>query len=245
MSRLSIPPVPRKPDWDSHADQTQLRIWKELLAYEESDPMELGDAAAIRTRVNLAYKKALTHLRFYPEIWCVYYKDSIIDLIIDIPSFLRYNAAAFARKSDKPDESTAFLKTGMEANPTSLLLGYAYAEVEEAKGSVEECHRVYSTLIERLQAEIDATTASIAIETKEALEEKARIEAHEKAQREQNMMGDNEQNDVGEEVRNQERENIKRAIAESKAERLNELKRLAGSVWIMQMRFARRAEVRF
>lgn len=69
MGRLSFGPVPRRPNWDSAADQAQLQVWKDMLQYEESDPMELGDQASVRTRVILAYKKALTQLRFYPEIW--------------------------------------------------------------------------------------------------------------------------------------------------------------------------------
>ncbi|KAK9897245.1 Suf-domain-containing protein [Cystobasidium minutum MCA 4210] len=223
MGRLSFSPVPRRPNWDSIADQTQLRVWKEMLKYEESDPLELGDQASVRTRVLLAYKKALTQLRFYPEIW--------------------YMAAAYAKAQDKADEAVNFYKAGMEANPTSLLLHYAFAEHEESKGHNEECHRVYNGLIERLQAEIDATNTAMQTEIKEALEEKERIEAQEKAMRNQNMMKDEDDEDqVGADVRNQEKESIKQAIIDSKTEHLNELKRLAASVWIMQMRFARRAE---
>lgn len=223
MGRLSFNPVPRKPNWDSAADQAQLQVWKDMLKYEESDPMELGEQASVRTRVLLAYKKALTQLRFYPEIW--------------------YMAAAYARSQDKPDDANTFLKAGMEANPTSLLLHYAYAESEESKGHNEECHKVYNGLLERLQAEIESTNTAMQIEIKDALEEKARIEAQEKAARNQNMMKDNDDEDeVSEEVRNQEKESIRRAITDSKTEQLNELKRLAASVWIMQMRFARRAE---
>lgn len=223
MGRLNFGPVPRRPNWDSVADQTQLRIWKDMLKYEESDPMELGDQSSVRTRVLLAYKKALTQLRFYPEIW--------------------YMAAAYAKAQDKQDEAINFYKAGMEANPTSLLLHYAYAELEESKGQNEECHKVYNGLIERLQAEIESTTTAMQTEIKEALEEKERVEAQEKAMRNQNMMQNNDDDDeVSVEVRNQEKESIKRAIMESKTEHLNELKRLAASVWIMQMRFARRAE---
>jgi cleavage stimulation factor subunit 3 len=69
MNRLTFSRVPHRPDWNSTLDQKQLQIWKDMLKYEESDPMELADPAMIRTRVILAYKKALTQLRFYPEIW--------------------------------------------------------------------------------------------------------------------------------------------------------------------------------
>lgn len=50
-------------------DQMQIRLWKELVAYEESDPLELSDPAALYVRLSLVYKKAIACLRFYPEIW--------------------------------------------------------------------------------------------------------------------------------------------------------------------------------
>lgn len=138
----------------------------------------------------------------------------------------------------------------MEANPTSLLLHYAYIESEESKGSFEECHRVYNALVERLQAEIERVVAATQVEIADALDDKARYELEEKARRaaataaDERMHedGDGDDGEVSEAVRIQERESIRAAITESKAEELNELKRLTANVWIMQMRFARRAE---
>jgi cleavage stimulation factor subunit 3 len=156
----------------------------------------------------------------------------------------RYMAAAFAQNQDKADEATNFYKAGMEANPTSLLLHYAYAESEERKSHNEECHKVYNGLIERLQSEIDSTNTAMQTDIKEALAEKERRDAQEKAARAgQNMMSGGYDEEIGEDVRIQERENIRKAITKNKTERITELRRLAASVWIMQMRFARRAEV--
>jgi len=153
-------------------------------------------------------------------------------------------AAAFAQIQDKADEATNFYKAGMEANPTSLLLHYAYADSEERKSHNEECHKVYNGLIERLQSEIDSTNTAMQTDIKEALAEKERRDAMEKAARAgQNMMSGGYDEEIGEDVRIQERENIRKAITESRTERITELRRLAASVWIMQMRFARRAEV--
>lgn len=218
MDRLSKEPVPRQPDWNDPADRAQIQIWKDLLRYEESDPMELGEPAAVRTRTLLSYKKALAHLRFYPEIW--------------------YMAASYAKKAEKPEEATAFFKAGMEANPTSLLIHYAYIESEEGKGNFEECHRVYNGLVERIQTEIEAVQTATKTEVSEALAEKARLEVQEKEARN----GADDMDVIGEDVRIQERENIQKAIEESRQSQLEELKRLGANVWIMQMRFARRAE---
>ena len=220
MDRMSRDPVPRQPNWNSSSEKNQIQVWKNLLSYEESDPMELGDPVAIRTRTMLAYKKAIAQLRFYPEIW--------------------YLAASYAKKVEKSDEATAFYKGGMDANPLSLLIHYAYIESEEGKGNFEECHKVYNALVERLQSEIETVNTATKTEINEALAEKARLEAQEKEARSQNM---DDEDIIGEDVRIQERENIKKAIEDSRAGDLEELKRLGANVWIMQMRFARRAEV--
>ena len=223
MERLPKEPVPQQPNWDSTSDRAHIETWKSLLQYEESDPMELGDPAAVRTRTMLAYKKAIAQLRFYPEIW--------------------YMAASYAKKVEKTDEATTFYKAGMEANPTSLLVHYAYIESEEGKGNFEECHKVYNALVERIQAEIEFVNTATKTEINEALAEKARLEAQEKEARNQNQNMD-DTDIIGEDVRIQERENIKKAIEDSRAGESDELKRLGANVWIMQMRFARRAEVR-
>lgn len=153
-------------------------------------------------------------------------------------------AAQYARKNEKSEEATTFLKSGMQANPTSLLLHYAYIEMEESKANISECHKVYGGLIARLQAQIDGVTASIQTETQQALEDKAKVEQDEAAaRRQQGQMEEDDEDNKNDGIRFEEREAITKAIAESKAPKLEELKRLAANVWIMQMRFARRAEV--
>lgn len=155
---------------------------------------------------------------------------------------VRYMAAQYARKTEKPDEASTFLKAGMQANPTSLLLHYAYVELAETKGNTQECHQVYNGLIEQFQKEIDSLNASIATEIQQALDEKAKVEEEEKATLRSQGQVKSEEDEKDEGVRARERESITKAITDSKASALGELKRLAANVWIMQMRFARRAE---
>lgn len=269
MNRIRAPAVPQRPDWDSRSDREQVEIWKQLIAYEDSNPMELEDPAVVRTRVLQIYKKAIASLRFYPEIWYVVFSLPIRSggARLNRPSYYRYMAAMYARKNDKIDDANAFFRSGMEANNTryipcssplcdgsqtnvststlpSLLLHYAYIETEESKGGFEACHKAYSGLIERLQAEIDSLNNATQKDVQDALEEKARVEAEEKALRaQQQQQDDNDTDIVGEDIRIQERENIRKAIIDSKADELEELKRLGANVWIMHMRFARRAEV--
>lgn len=66
---LARPAIPQRPEWSSQTDRMRGDAWKDIISYEESDPLELGDPAALRSRVSLVYRKALADLRFYPEIW--------------------------------------------------------------------------------------------------------------------------------------------------------------------------------
>jgi cleavage stimulation factor subunit 3 len=153
-------------------------------------------------------------------------------------------AATYAKKADKPDDAVSFWRAGMEANATSLLIHYGYIENEESKSNNEECHKVYNGLIERLTTQIDNLNAQAQQEVTDALEEKAKIEAQEKQAKSQNgMMVDDNAEDTSDHARAQERESIKKAILDSKADQIDDLKRLGANVWIMHMRFARRAEV--
>jgi cleavage stimulation factor subunit 3 len=68
-SHLEDHGLPAPPDWSSHADRRLVEDWKRYLAWEESNPLELQDAAALYQRVEFAYRKAMMHMRFYPEIW--------------------------------------------------------------------------------------------------------------------------------------------------------------------------------
>lgn len=125
---------------------------------------------------------------------------------------------------------------------SSLLLNYAYIEFEEGRGNLEECKTAYNNLVDRLTSDTDINIASTKQDIEDALEEKRRVEAQEQATRAQQNHFD-ETEVVSEEARKQEAESIRKAIEDSRSGKLEELRRLGTNVWIMYMRFARRAEV--
>jgi cleavage stimulation factor subunit 3 len=47
--------------------------WKAYLKWEESNPLmiEEKDKKDLHFRIQLVYRKALSRMRFYPEIWCI------------------------------------------------------------------------------------------------------------------------------------------------------------------------------
>lgn len=128
----------------------------------------------------------------------------------------------------------------------SLLLHYAYIEHEESRGNVAECNTLFSDLTDRLSTEVDGNINQTKQDIDTALEEKQKSENERRAQKKQNEYGSagDFDNLPNANTLRQEAENITRAITESYGPRLETLRRLCTSAWIMYMRFARRAEVR-
>lgn len=71
VDALWKPLVPTRPTWTTAADHQHLQGWKAYLAWEEKNPLDLDDPTALQARIQYAYKQALMHMRFYPELWCV------------------------------------------------------------------------------------------------------------------------------------------------------------------------------
>jgi len=68
---LYAPLLPHRPDWSASEERDAVEGWKRYLAFEETNPLELEDPNLLHQRVNFAYRKAISKLRFHPEIWCV------------------------------------------------------------------------------------------------------------------------------------------------------------------------------
>ncbi|KAF7313321.1 CFIA complex component [Mycena chlorophos] len=131
--------------------------WKAYLKWEESNPLEIEDKdkAILITRVQLMYRKALVRMRYYPEIWFMAYSWNL--------------------SVGNTSEAISILKQGLEANPESHALTYAYAEqleLAELKKHSEqrdfaEIHTVYErffgllrTELTRLKQAVDAAPAA-------------------------------------------------------------------------------------
>ncbi|KAK4046434.1 mRNA 3'-end-processing protein rna14 [Microbotryomycetes sp. JL201] len=208
---LPEPNLPQRPDW-SKQDKRALDMWRQYLAYEETNPLDIEEPTVLQGRIGFAYKKAIASMRFFSEIW--------------------YRAAQYDIKLGKEDEARIVLNTGKLANPSSLLLAYTLAELEEAKGDFDECHKIYSTLIEHFHGALNKEQQALQEEVQEALEQ---------FDSSPDIVADGQDEDVKSKTV-QDREELKASITARKEAELNKIKKAAASVWITEMTFARRAE---
>ena len=57
------------------SDKSLVGRWRMYLKWEEGNPLEIDekDYNLLHLRVQSIYRKALVRMRFFPEIWCVYF----------------------------------------------------------------------------------------------------------------------------------------------------------------------------
>jgi cleavage stimulation factor subunit 3 len=64
---MPIPPRPTR----SEADRALVINWKKYLKWEESNPLDIEEGPVLQARVGYAFRKCLTQMRFFPELWYV------------------------------------------------------------------------------------------------------------------------------------------------------------------------------
>lgn len=152
--------LPSKPKFDA-AERSLVGKWKAYLKWEESNPLEIEekDKQTLITRLQGVYRKAVIRMRFYAEIW-----------------FMAYT---WTNSIGKPDEGLGILKAGMEANPSryvlktrlyvhstnslySFLLTFAYAEAMEQKKDYPEVHAAFDKLLSALAKDLEVLEPSSA-----------------------------------------------------------------------------------
>ncbi|KZP00685.1 Suf-domain-containing protein [Calocera viscosa TUFC12733] len=139
--------LPVRPTW-SEQDKKYAREWKAYLMWEESNPLDLDDGAALVARVQAAYRKAVGWARFYPEVW-----------------YMAYN---YLVANGKVDDGAALLRSGCEACRTSFLLHFAAAELEESRRSYPAAHALFNSLIGNLGVQLGQLKQSIDAEAEGA-----------------------------------------------------------------------------
>ncbi|KAK6971578.1 hypothetical protein R3P38DRAFT_3496275 [Favolaschia claudopus] len=105
--------------------------WKAYLKWEGGNPLELEDKdrATLVARVGHAYRKAVICLRYYPEIW-----------------FMAFTwCTSVGQTAEAQSLLNSFLRSGLEANPDSFVLTYAYAELLE-KAELKKDQRDFSAV---------------------------------------------------------------------------------------------------
>ena len=146
--------------------------------------------------------------------------------------------ANYYLKLGKSDDAKGVLTSGIAANPSSLLLAYTLAELEEESGEKEACHAIYDSLILHFHTELATLQANTDAEiaTAMAVFDDAELKPEDDLPNGQDV--ETFQKTV------QEKEEMKVTIQAKNAAAVDSAKRAAANVWITQMRFARRAEVR-
>ncbi|OCH93262.1 Suf-domain-containing protein [Obba rivulosa] len=138
-SKSARPPIwlPRQPTFNA-GDKALAGRWRMYLKWEESNPLEIEekDKTSLIARIQSVYRKAVVRMRFFSEIW-----------------FMAYT---WTNSIGRTDEAIALLKAGIEANPKSFVLNFAYAEALEIQENYEEVHAVFNKFVDILRADLDA-----------------------------------------------------------------------------------------
>ncbi len=121
VEALSPSVIPPRPTW-VESDRALAIHWKKYLKWEESNPLDIEDAAGLQARVIYAMRKCLTQMRFFPELWyvavsCSPRMPAFPDMGTTRIGFLRFHVASYLQSQGRLDEAGAYLKTGVDANP--------------------------------------------------------------------------------------------------------------------------------
>ncbi|KAI9612158.1 hypothetical protein H4Q26_008251 [Puccinia striiformis f. sp. tritici PST-130] len=206
-------------------DHKQLDQWKTYLAWEEKNPLEITDKNLLNTRIQYAYRQAIMHMRFYPEIW--------------------YLAASHLQKNEKAEEALAVLQSGLTANPTSIVLTYATVEAQEDMKNYAACYEAFNSLIQYYHTEIDEINKTIEKEIAHGIPIiDSKTVANPTLPSTTQVDGETDQQELTEEekVRAKEEEQLRSNITALYKPKIDEFREAAASVWITEMRFARRTE---
>jgi cleavage stimulation factor subunit 3 len=209
---LPFPIIPAMPQF-TELDRRIVAGWRAFIKWEESNPLNTDDESLVVQRVSYALKKCMAQMRHFPELW--------------------HYAASYHLSNGRAEEGAAFLKCGVAACPKSFLLTFALAETEEDRKNYAECHSIFQALIKNLDTEIEELTATVAAEVEVARGPEIPI-----ASAMEFDTGDD--SDIGRLVR--EREDRGKLVQERRGKDIDEVKTATGVVWVMYMRFARRAE---
>ncbi|KAL2564536.1 hypothetical protein AAZV13_19G052500 [Glycine max] len=108
---LAVPPT------GSYKEEMQWMAWKRLLSFEKGNPQRI-DTASSNKRIIFTYEQCLMHMYHYPDIW--------------------YDYATWHAKGGLIDSAIKVFQRALKALPDSEMLRYAYAELEESRGAIQD-----------------------------------------------------------------------------------------------------------
>ncbi|KZT13241.1 Suf-domain-containing protein [Laetiporus sulphureus 93-53] len=207
-SRTARPPIwlPRQPTFTA-GDKALVGRWRGYLKWEEGNPLEIEekDKGTLHSRLQAVYRKAIVRMRFFSEIW--------------------YMAYVWTNSIGKTDEALAILKAGIDANPSSFVLNFAYAEALEIRENYTEVHATFTKFLDVLRQDLEAVERRVSAENSPS-------STAPNSQQEPLILPSQFSSFVSQV--SEERP--------SKNKELHERRTEYGIAWIMYMRFARRAE---
>ncbi|KAI8897597.1 hypothetical protein BC833DRAFT_649433 [Globomyces pollinis-pini] len=209
--------VPKPPTWQ-HSQIKLLNLWKRYISWERSNPLHLADKNHLILRVTYAYKSALLMLHYFPELW--------------------YDAATYLLESEKSDDAISILRSGIQANPSSLLLTFTLAEVLESKKyDFKEIQTLFDTLIAKLEDDVKDINKSFDLQKKDLEKQLKETMVLEELDEDEGEQRERER----EMLKEQEKE-IYQRIEVPRQEKLDQLKQASSLVWIIYMRLTRRSQ---
>ncbi|THH29552.1 hypothetical protein EUX98_g4628 [Antrodiella citrinella] len=208
--------LPHPPTFSAE-DKALVARWKQYLKWEESNPLEIEekDRSQFHSRVQTVYRKALVKMRFFSEIWYMAYAWT---LGVSSEAGLPEN-----KRKERRDEALSILKAGIEANPKSFVLNFAYAEVLEDAKNLKEVHATFTKFIDILRSDLEELEATVKAEDEPS----------------------QDSNNAGGGVRSNNSSFTTQSSDESgnPSKELKNRRTEYGIAWIVYMRFARRAEM--
>ncbi|KAI9103161.1 hypothetical protein DFS34DRAFT_354924 [Phlyctochytrium arcticum] len=207
----------KPPSWNAK-ELPILAAWKRLIAWECGNPLHLDDKSAWIARVMFAYRSALLMLRHYPEI--------------------HYDAANFLKENGRVDEAVSMLRTGVEIIPTSLLLNFALAELEESrKKDFKELQSIFDNLVSALDKKIEEINTRYDAERDKMMKSLSTSEDGTNADD-----WDGERREKEREKTKERQKEVESTVEERRRKELGSSKQALSLVWIVYMRTAGRSQ---
>lgn len=146
MDITNTTPYPRR--WTKKEEKESVR-WFRWLEWEKKNPLGL-DSETLKQRVVFTYRQAVMCMRYFPEVW--------------------FDAVEYLLSSDQAPLANEFLSQAVHANPTSFILFFKKAELEEKEMKLKEMretfvklldnHKAYRVKVEQQMAETEAETGA-------------------------------------------------------------------------------------
>lgn len=117
---LAVPPT------GSPKEELQWMSWKRLIAFEKGNPQRI-DSTSSNKRIIFTYEQCLMYLYHYPDVW--------------------YDYAMWHANNGSIDAAIKVFQRALKALPGSDMLKYAYAELEESRGSLQSAKKIYESIL--------------------------------------------------------------------------------------------------